>query len=93
MKYQPRKDGVEIGLRPHTDKSFWTILDQNHVKGLEIKMKDGEWVTYERKPSTFLFIAGEPFMVHTLSIYTRPLINYLQITAEHNIAGKNTNSG
>lgn len=64
LKYRPpRVDEINVGLRRHVDKTFLGILDTNHVTGLEIEMRSGEWITYEPSPSTstFLVIAGEPF--------------------------------
>ncbi|KAL3511830.1 hypothetical protein ACH5RR_024547 [Cinchona calisaya] len=66
LKYRtPEADEINIGLNPHTDQDFLGILDTNQVTGLEIQMKDGEWITYDPSPSTstFLVIAGEPFKV------------------------------
>lgn len=67
LKYRlPRDDEVNnVGLYPHVDKTFLGIVDTNHVTGLEIQMRSGEWFTYQPSPSTstFLVIAGEPLEV------------------------------
>ncbi|WCJ40728.1 2-oxoglutarate (2OG) and Fe(II)-dependent oxygenase superfamily protein [Euphorbia peplus] len=67
MKYE-RSNSVDtkMGLLNHTDIDFVTILHQNHVKGLEIRIEYGEfqhWVPY--LPSShlsFIVIAGDTFM-------------------------------
>ncbi|PQP96843.1 2-oxoglutarate-dependent dioxygenase AOP2 [Prunus yedoensis var. nudiflora] len=51
------KTGIDEGLPAHTDKTFSTILYQNHVKGLEIYSKDNEWIGVEPLPSSFIFLA------------------------------------
>ncbi|KAI3789691.1 hypothetical protein L2E82_02494 [Cichorium intybus] len=62
MKYRSPREGEDVmGLFPHSDKSFLAVLDDD-VKGLEIKMKNGEWIYPEPSPSTFIVLAGEPFM-------------------------------
>ncbi|CAH8356833.1 unnamed protein product [Eruca vesicaria subsp. sativa] len=60
----------QLGLDPHIDRHFLTILCQNDVvDGLEIKTKDGEeW--FKAKPSqdsSFLVIAGASLHVIRLS--------------------------
>lgn len=63
MKYRSPREGEGImGLFPHSDKSFLAVLDDD-LKGLEIQMKNGEWIYPEPSPSTFIVLAGEPFMV------------------------------
>ncbi|XP_030969963.1 probable 2-oxoglutarate-dependent dioxygenase AOP1 [Quercus lobata] len=63
LKYRaPQLNETNRGLRGHTDKNFLSILHQNHVGGLEIKVKDEEWVTFESTPSSFLFLAGDGLM-------------------------------
>ncbi|MFS7932871.1 putative oxoglutarate/iron-dependent dioxygenase, non-hem dioxygenase domain-containing protein [Helianthus anomalus] len=62
MKYRP-PIGKEskMGSIPHTDKSFITILNQNQVKGLEVKNKDNKWIPVEYPPFSFLVMAGDAF--------------------------------
>lgn len=52
-----------VGSMVHTDKSFLTILDQNHVNGLEIKTKDDRWICVDFMPSSLVVMAGDGFMV------------------------------
>ncbi|CAH1425561.1 unnamed protein product [Lactuca virosa] len=63
MKYRSPNEGEgAIGLPAHSDKSFLAILDDNDVKGLEVEMRNGDWIHHEPSPSTFVVVAGEPFM-------------------------------
>ncbi|KAJ9550360.1 hypothetical protein OSB04_014405 [Centaurea solstitialis] len=63
MKYTPPKpDETNLGATTHTDKSFITILGQNHVNGLEVQIEDNKWVTVEFLPSSFVVMATDPFM-------------------------------
>ncbi|CAI9101307.1 OLC1v1038600C1 [Oldenlandia corymbosa var. corymbosa] len=48
-----------IGATAHTDKSFLTILDQDQVNGLEVKLKDQQWHAVDFLPSSFVVMAGE----------------------------------
>jgi isopenicillin N synthase-like dioxygenase len=47
MSHYPRQDVVhdnEFGLAPHTDTSFMTMLAQNDVPGLSIRLANGRWL-------------------------------------------------
>lgn len=47
MSHYPRQDVVEeneFGLAPHSDTSFMTLLAENEVPGLSIRLPNGEWV-------------------------------------------------
>ena len=64
IKYKvPKKLGGDVRLRSHTDKTFSTILHQNHVSGLEINTKNDEWVAFDPLPSLVVSIAGDAFQV------------------------------
>ena len=50
----------KVGIYPHTDKCFMTIIQQQEDgKGLEVKTKDGEWIEVDLKPAFFIVMAGD----------------------------------
>lgn len=65
MKYRaPGPDETDLGCGVHTDKSFFTILHQNEVNGLEIKTEGGDWIRFEApSPSSFVVMAGDALTV------------------------------
>ncbi|KAJ1429096.1 Oxoglutarate/iron-dependent dioxygenase [Sesbania bispinosa] len=64
FKYRlPRNDENNLGLHAHTDTSFFTILHQNNVIGLQTKLKTGEWIHTDPSPFMFLIMAGDAFKV------------------------------
>ncbi|KAH7545492.1 hypothetical protein FEM48_Zijuj01G0099600 [Ziziphus jujuba var. spinosa] len=60
------KDNMKLGLVPHTDKEFITILYHNHVSGLEVQIKDGTWTCVEHN-------LPDPFIAWTNGRYHSPL--------------------
>ncbi|XP_065866523.1 probable 2-oxoglutarate-dependent dioxygenase AOP1 [Euphorbia lathyris] len=66
LKYRRSEGETNVGFKGHTDKSFLSILHQNHVKGLEIRTKhdsDDQWISYQPSShSSFAVIAGDACM-------------------------------
>ncbi|XP_073063885.1 probable 2-oxoglutarate-dependent dioxygenase AOP1 [Primulina eburnea] len=66
QKYDPPKSHeTELGFAAHTDKNMITILYQNEVNGLEVLTKDGQWMTVELSPDSFIVVVGEAFRAWT----------------------------
>ncbi|KAJ0522505.1 putative non-heme dioxygenase domain, isopenicillin N synthase [Helianthus annuus] len=64
MKYRAPVQGEgPIALPPHSYKSFLGVLDDNGVKGFEVKTRNGEWINHEPSHCTFVVVAGEPLML------------------------------
>jgi isopenicillin N synthase-like dioxygenase len=62
MSHYPRHDSPadnEFGLAPHTDTSFMTLLAQNRVPGLAIRLPTGRWVDAPAIDGAFLVNGGD----------------------------------
>lgn len=69
LKYRaPEMNESNMAFPSHTDKSFLSILYQNHVSGLEIKTRDGDWIDVKFPPKSFVVMAGDACQVPTLHI-------------------------
>ena len=55
---EPTAPADEWGLAPHADTSFMTILAQNKVPGLSLRLPDGRWVDAPALEGTFLVNGG-----------------------------------
>ncbi|KAL5574604.1 hypothetical protein UlMin_016303 [Ulmus minor] len=63
FKYRLRgTNESNVGLITHTDKTFISIINQDQVRGLEIKTKDDQYIEAKAPPSSFLFLAGDVLM-------------------------------
>ena len=62
LAHYPRQDVVEdneFGLAPHPDTSFMTLLAQNAVPGLSIRLPNGRWLDAPSLPGSFLVNGGD----------------------------------
>ncbi|CAI9102426.1 OLC1v1000692C1 [Oldenlandia corymbosa var. corymbosa] len=52
-----------VGIIPHTDTSFVSIVKENGVSGLGVKYsKDGTWIPITFPPSSFAIMAGDALL-------------------------------
>jgi isopenicillin N synthase-like dioxygenase len=62
MTHYPQQEATapedEWGLAPHSDTSFMTILAQNKVPGLSIRLPDGSWIDAPAPEGAFLVNGG-----------------------------------
>lgn len=62
MTHYPQQPAMgpedEWGLAPHADTSFMTILAQNKVPGLSLRLPDGNWVDAPAPQGAFLVNGG-----------------------------------
>lgn len=60
----PEEVEPQVGLVAHTDKSFTTILHQNHVNALMVETRNGIWIDVDfSSPTSFVVMAGDGLMV------------------------------
>lgn len=72
FKYRkPEINEHNVGLYPHTDKNMVSIIHQNHINGLQIKAKDGEWIDLEPSPSSFVIMAADGLLVKFLYPFSK----------------------
>ncbi|WVY96179.1 hypothetical protein V8G54_028330 [Vigna mungo] len=68
-RYPPCPLPSEVhGLMPHTDTAFITILNQDHVGGLQI-LKDGKWIAVKPNPDALVIIIGDLFQAWSNGVY------------------------
>nr|XP_043620392.1 gibberellin 2-beta-dioxygenase 8-like [Erigeron canadensis] len=57
-----------FGLMPHTDSDFLTILNQDHIGGLQL-LKNGKWIDVKPKREILIVIIGDLFQVWSNDVY------------------------
>jgi isopenicillin N synthase-like dioxygenase len=65
----PTDPGDHLGTRPHTDAGAFTILAQDAIGGLEILLRNGEWIRVPPIADTFVVNIGEMMKVWTDGIF------------------------
>lgn len=75
MRYHAPGEGKSnIGILPHRDKSFLSVIGTNEVRGLEIETRDGDWIHFEPAPTKFIVVVGEALMVRTPNSFIHLLL-------------------
>jgi isopenicillin N synthase-like dioxygenase len=62
MTHYPQQEAEvegEYGLAPHTDTSFMTLLAQNRIPGLAIRLPSGRWIDAPAIDGAFLVNGGD----------------------------------
>jgi isopenicillin N synthase-like dioxygenase len=65
----PVSDDKAFGVAPHTDYGMITLLLQDPIGGLELKKRDGEWVSAPFVPGTLVINLGDLFQRWTNDVY------------------------
>jgi isopenicillin N synthase-like dioxygenase len=58
-----------LGVAPHTDYGMLTLLCQDPIGGLELRKRDGEWVSAPYIDQTFVVNLGDLFKVWTNDLF------------------------
>lgn len=66
---EPMSDEKAFGVAPHTDYGMVTLLLQDPIGGLELKKRDGEWVSAPYVPGTLVINIGDLFQRWTNDVY------------------------
>ncbi|XVF25054.1 hypothetical protein REPUB_Repub13aG0180800 [Reevesia pubescens] len=69
IKYKVPDSEPIVGMPSHRDQNLMTLLYQNE-NGLEIQIKDGEWISLKSSPNSFIFVIGESLAVSHLLLCT-----------------------
>jgi isopenicillin N synthase-like dioxygenase len=62
MSHYPQVEAIEeneFGLAPHSDTSFMTLLAQNAVPGLSVRLPNGTWIDAPALAGSFLVNGGD----------------------------------
>lgn len=65
---------LTLGMHPHSDYGFLTLLLQDEVEGLQIQFQD-KWVTVQPIPSAFVINIGDHLeVIYSSFLHCQPII-------------------
>uniref|UniRef100_A0A0E0C9V3 Fe2OG dioxygenase domain-containing protein n=1 Tax=Oryza meridionalis TaxID=40149 RepID=A0A0E0C9V3_9ORYZ len=70
--YYPRcpQPDLTLGLSAHSDPGILTVLlADDHVRGLQVRRRDGHWVTVQPLPDAFIVNVGDQIEILSNSMY------------------------
>lgn len=77
LLHYPSQDATasqeEIGIGAHTDYGFLTILSQDSVGGLQVRNREGDWISAPPVDDTFVINIGDLAQTLTNDLYTSTL--------------------
>ncbi|KAI3456412.1 hypothetical protein Pfo_013075 [Paulownia fortunei] len=57
-----------LGIMPHTDSDFLTVLHQDNIGGLQL-VKDGKWIAVKPNPEALIINIGDLFQAWSNNLY------------------------
>ncbi|MGD1067153.1 MAG: 2-oxoglutarate and iron-dependent oxygenase domain-containing protein [Vulcanimicrobiaceae bacterium] len=72
LRYPPHPgafDGTLYGAAPHTDYGILTLLAQDDAAGLEVRTREGTWISVEPMPGTLICNIGDALMRWSNDVY------------------------
>ncbi|XP_027114436.1 deoxypodophyllotoxin synthase isoform X1 [Coffea arabica] len=75
----PQEKEPNLGISPHTDTSFVSVLKQDSVQGLQVQSKDGTWIPVDFPPSSFAIMAGDAMLAWSNG-RVRPCFHRVMVT-------------
>eukprot|EP00670_Eutreptiella_braarudii_P028647 CAMPEP_0174379148 /NCGR_PEP_ID=MMETSP0811_2-20130205/122517_1 /TAXON_ID=73025 ORGANISM="Eutreptiella gymnastica-like, Strain CCMP1594" /NCGR_SAMPLE_ID=MMETSP0811_2 /ASSEMBLY_ACC=CAM_ASM_000667 /LENGTH=373 /DNA_ID=CAMNT_0015531591 /DNA_START=119 /DNA_END=1240 /DNA_ORIENTATION=- len=86
LNYYPTcSDSKTLGVNPHKDAGFLTILSQDSVAALQV-FHDGEWINVQPEPGAFIINVGDMCQVMSNDVYLAPLHRVLSNTSKDRIS-------
>ncbi|WP_020407837.1 isopenicillin N synthase family dioxygenase [Hahella ganghwensis] len=85
LHYPPQSGDInrnEIGIGEHTDYGFLTILAQDEVGGLQVKNRNGEWVSAPPVKDSFIVNIGDLVQTFTNDRYISTLHRVINISGK-----------
>jgi isopenicillin N synthase-like dioxygenase len=67
---QPVEDDPLLGVRPHHDTSFMTMLVQDDAGGLEVQDRNGDWLVVPPRPDMVVVNVGSYLECLSSGVYT-----------------------
>ena len=83
--YPPRPEEVGgelnennlVGFGEHTDPQIISVLRSNNTAGLEISLKDGNWVSVPPDQASFFINVGDSLQVGLVQFFARSVIRWV----------------
>ena len=85
LHYPPQQgeiDRKEIGIGEHTDYGFLTILAQDSVGGLQVKNRQGNWISAPPIEGSFIVNIGDLVQTYTNDRYVSTLHRVINVTGK-----------